>query len=232
MTLSDASVRRLAIRLIRRVQCAASLRGRRSKNHRMIAVDYIILAIILISAVMGLVRGLLPRSHRGHHLVSRHRPRLDFRQLARAAAGRRAGRVPRCGSGPPASSSSSACSCWAARSQRGTWTLRSRLDVRRHGQVPGLRLRHRSRHRHRRRVHHRHPGTTHGRRSALEEFAAACRTRSAWPMRCAASSARSSNALEMKLRKTVRFHLRIRTECAASPESSGRAESINASMTR
>src|ERR1041384_7999331 len=35
------------------------LRGRRGQTERMIAVDYIILAIIIISAVMGLVRGLL-----------------------------------------------------------------------------------------------------------------------------------------------------------------------------
>ena len=35
------------------------LRGRRGLTHRMIAVDYIILAIVIISAVMGLVRGLL-----------------------------------------------------------------------------------------------------------------------------------------------------------------------------
>ena len=35
------------------------LRGRRGLTHRMIAVDYIILAILVISAVMGLVRGLL-----------------------------------------------------------------------------------------------------------------------------------------------------------------------------
>ena len=35
------------------------LRRRRGLTHRMIAVDYIILAIIIISAVMGLVRGLL-----------------------------------------------------------------------------------------------------------------------------------------------------------------------------
>jgi membrane protein required for colicin V production len=35
------------------------LRGRRGLTHRMIAVDYIILAILIISAVMGLVRGLL-----------------------------------------------------------------------------------------------------------------------------------------------------------------------------
>ena len=35
------------------------LRGRRGLTHRMIAVDYIILAIVVVSAVMGLVRGLL-----------------------------------------------------------------------------------------------------------------------------------------------------------------------------
>jgi membrane protein required for colicin V production len=35
------------------------LRGRRGLTHRMIAVDYIIIAILIISAVMGLVRGLL-----------------------------------------------------------------------------------------------------------------------------------------------------------------------------
>ena len=35
------------------------LRGRRGLTHRMIAVDYIIIAILVISAVMGLVRGLL-----------------------------------------------------------------------------------------------------------------------------------------------------------------------------
>jgi membrane protein required for colicin V production len=35
------------------------LRRRRGLTHRMIAVDYIIIAILIISAVMGLVRGLL-----------------------------------------------------------------------------------------------------------------------------------------------------------------------------
>ena len=43
----------------------------------MIAVDYIILAIVIVSAVMGLVRGLLREAIAGHHLVPRHRPRLD-----------------------------------------------------------------------------------------------------------------------------------------------------------
>ena len=35
------------------------LRRRRGLTQRMIAVDYIIIAILIISAVMGLVRGLL-----------------------------------------------------------------------------------------------------------------------------------------------------------------------------
>ena len=37
--------------------------------------------------------------------------------------------------------------------------------------------------------------------------------------------------IEMKMNQNVHLHLRTRTECAASPESSERAESINGSMT-
>jgi hypothetical protein len=151
----------------------------------MIAVDYIILAIIVISAVMGLVRGLLREAIAVITwflaIVS-----LGFRALDREPCWAECSWVLRCASGLRRTIIFVGVLLLGGRDQRGTWTLRSRLHVGRHGQVPGASSSASSGGtRDRGCLHHRRPGDAHGRGHPAGRIApdALCQAASPMPLR-------------------------------------------------